>query len=81
VFLTDGLNVTEPINHNFPPNIPFDAIQEIAGQTGGFEAEYGKAVGGVSSLITKSGGNDLHGTVDVRYTSDRLSERGRQRQQ
>jgi hypothetical protein len=81
VFLTDGLNVTEPINHNFPPNIPFDAIQEIAGQTGGFEAEYGKAVGGVSSLITKSGGNELRGTADVRYTSDRLSERGRQRQQ
>src|SRR6266545_3280660 len=29
VFTTDGLNVTEPINHNQPPNIPFDAIEEI----------------------------------------------------
>lgn len=80
VFLTDGINVTDPINHNQPPNIPFDAIEEIAGQTGGFEAEYGKAVGGIASLITKSGGNEFHGTADARYTSDRLSERGRQRQ-
>jgi len=80
VFLTDGLNVTEPINHNQPPNIPFDAIEEIAGQTGGFEAEYGKAVGGIASLITKSGGNEFHGTVDARYTSHRFFERGRQRQ-
>ncbi len=80
VFTTDGLNVTEPINHNQPPNIPFDAIEEIAGQTGGFEAEYGRAVGGIASLITKSGGNEFHGTVDVRYTSDRFFERGRQRQ-
>ena len=81
VFTTDGLNVTDPINHNLPPNIPFDAIEEIAGQTGGFEAEYGKAVGGIASLITKSGGNEFHGTVDTRYTSDRFFERGRQRQQ
>ncbi len=80
VFLTDGLNVTEPINHNQPPNIPFDAIGEIAGQTGGFEAEYGKAVGGIASLITKSGGNEFHGTLDARYTSHRFFERGRQRQ-
>ena len=80
LFLTDGLNVTEPVNHNQPPNIPFDAIEEIAGQTGGFEAEYGKAVGGIASLITRSGGNEFHGTVDARYTNDRFYERGRQRQ-
>jgi hypothetical protein len=75
-FLIDGLNTTDPVTHTFTSNFTFDAIQEIAVQTSGFEAEYGKAIGGVVNVITKSGGNQFHGTLDVRIQNEDLTEQG-----
>ncbi len=75
-YQVDGLNTTDPVTHTFGLNFGFDAIQEIAVQTGGFEAEYGRAVGGILNVITKSGGNRFSGTADVRYTSSHLVEQG-----
>src|SRR5260370_18855703 len=40
-----------------------DAIQEFSVLTGGFPAEYGRAVGGVINAISKSGTNVFHGDV------------------
>lgn len=73
-FLLDGVNTTDPVTHTFGSNLPFDAIQEISIQTLGKDAEYGRAVGGVVNVVTKSGGNELSGTLDTRYTSDQFSE-------
>jgi len=78
-FLIDGLNTTDPVTHTFTSNFTFDSIQEVAIQTSGFEAEYGKATGGIINVITKSGGNDFHGTLDARYRSEDLTERGERR--
>ena len=75
-YLIDGLNTTDPVTHTFTSNFTFDAIQEIAIQTSGFEAEYGKAIGGIINVITKSGGNEFHGTLDARYRSEKLTEEG-----
>ncbi len=75
-YLIDGLNTTDPVTHTFSVNFGFDAIQEFAVQTGGYEAEYGRAVGGIVNVITKSGGNNFSGTADVRYTSNKLTEQG-----
>jgi len=75
-FLIDGLNTTDPVTHTFTSNFTFDSIQEIAVQTSGFEAEYGKAIGGIINVITKSGGNSFHGTLDARYQSEKLTEQG-----
>ncbi len=79
-FYLDGLNTTDPVTHTFGSNFVFDAIQEISLQTGGFEAEYGKAVGGVISVITKSGGNQFSGTLDARYSDEKLTEQGEKKQ-
>lgn len=75
-YLIDGLNTTDPVTHTFSVNFGFDAIQEFAVQTGGFEAEYGRAVGGIVNIITKSGGNNFSGTADARYTSNKLTQQG-----
>jgi len=75
-YLIDGLNTTDPVTHTFSVNFGFDAIQEFAVQTGGFEAEYGRAVGGIVNIITKSGGNNFSGTADVRYTTQDFAEQG-----
>jgi hypothetical protein len=76
VYLIDGLDTTDPYTSTFGTNFNFDAIQEISFSTAGFEAEYGRATGGVVNLVTKSGGNDLSGTFDVRYRDSRFTEAG-----
>ena len=38
-------------------------------KTGGYQAEYGRALGGVVNVITKSGGNTFHGDGFVYYDS------------
>jgi AraC-like DNA-binding protein len=55
------------------------AIQEIQFQTGGFEAEFGRATGGIVNLVTKSGGNQLSGTVDLRYRDQSFLTDGQHR--
>ncbi|HEX5967214.1 MAG TPA: TonB-dependent receptor, partial [Intrasporangium sp.] len=75
-YYLDGSNTTDPVTLTFGSNLTFDAIQEMSFHTGGFEAEYGNATGGVINVITKSGGNDLSGTLDVRYADPDFSEEG-----
>ena len=72
----DGLNTTDPVTSTFSGNYSFDIIQEISFQTGGYEAEFGNATGGVVNVITKSGGNDFSGTLDFRYVDDSFFEEG-----
>ena len=64
------------MTHTFGTNFVFDAIQEISLQTAGYEAEYGKATGGVVNVITKSGGNNFSGTGDVRLSNQHMISRG-----
>ena len=75
-YFVDGLDTTDPVTATFGTNFNFDAIQEISFQTGGFEAEYGRATGGVVNLVTKSGGNDFSGTLDVRFRNQDFYQSG-----
>jgi len=72
-FFIDGLNVTDPWVAGSSPVLPVDFIREIEVRTGGYEAEYGRAQGGVISVITQSGGNQLHGRLFGYLTTDLLA--------
>jgi hypothetical protein len=72
----DGITTTDPVTYTFGTNFNFDAIQEIAFHTSGYEAEYGGSTGGFVNLITKSGGNTFNGSVDVRYRDNGFQESG-----
>ncbi len=59
-YLVDGVNTTDPVTNTFSANFNFDAIKEVQVLTGGLDAEYGYATGGIINLVTKSGGNEFH---------------------
>ena len=75
-YLIDGMNTTDTVTGTWSTMFNMDSIQEINFQTGGFEAEFGQATGGIVNLVTKSGGNDFSGSVDVRYRNQNMTENG-----
>jgi hypothetical protein len=60
-FNIDGVSTTSLVNGRSRQNAVFEILQEVQVKTAGIDAEYGGALGGVISAITKSGGNDFHG--------------------
>lgn len=76
VYLVDGVDTTDPVTATFGTNFIFDAIQEVQFQTGGFEAEFGRATGGIANTVTKSGGNQFSGSLDARYRNENFIEKG-----
>ncbi len=75
-YFIDGMDATNPTTAAALVVLNFDAIGEIQLQTGGFEAEYGRATGGIINLVSKSGGNLFSGTFDARYRDQAFQESG-----
>src|SRR5580765_8471322 len=72
-YVVDGVNVTNQgygalgsysiVFVSLGNATPFDFVKEVQVKTGGYEAEFGQSTGGVVNVITKSGSNDLRGSV------------------
>ncbi|HNF95918.1 MAG TPA: TonB-dependent receptor [Pseudomonadota bacterium] len=62
-FIIDGLNTSDPNTGIIGTELHQYFIKEVNVITGGYQAEYGRATGGVVSIITKGGGDELHGSV------------------
>ena len=62
-YLVDGINATNVEYGTQGKRIPMEFVQEFQVKTGGYEAEYGKATGGIINVITKSGGNEFTGDL------------------
>jgi hypothetical protein len=72
-YVVDGVNVTNQgygalgsysiIFGSLGNATPFDFIKEVQVKTGGYEAEFGQSTGGVINVVTKSGANNLRGSV------------------
>jgi hypothetical protein len=75
-YFIDGMDTTNPLTGTANAVVNFDAISEVQLQTGGFEAEYGRATGGIINLVSKVGGNRFSGTFDARYRNDSFQESG-----
>jgi len=71
-YFIDGVNTTG-MEYGFQgKQLNYEFIQELDVKTGGYEAEYGRATGGIINVITKSGGNEFHGDVFAYYDNDSL---------
>ncbi len=68
-YYVDGVNTTDPLTNTFSANMNFDVIEEIQVITGGMDAEYGRSLGGAVNVVTRSGGDEFEGDVQVLYNS------------
>jgi hypothetical protein len=71
-FTVDGVSVVSQINGGQRQDAVFEYLQEVQVKTSGLEAQYGGALGGVISAVTKSGGNTFRGSLFEHYTGSWL---------
>lgn len=71
-YFIDGVNVTDLDAGATSVNLPYNFVQEIQIKTGGYEAEYGRAQGGIVNVVTPTGGNTLGGEIYAFLTNDEL---------
>ena len=62
-YFVDGVNTTGLTYGTVGSPVINDFIEEIEVITGGYNAEYGRATGGVVNVVTKSGSNEFKGSV------------------
>ena len=87
-YMINGMNVTNTdlgissngsMGNGPNPNatmLNFDFIQDLQVLTGGLPPEYGGAMGGVVNAITRSGGNEYHGSLYAYYWNASTSAKG-----
>ena len=79
-FLLDGSDVTD-VSRGIGPGgaagslFGVETVKEFQVITNNFSAEYGRFVGGVMSMVTKSGTNEVHGSVFYFHRNDNLDAR------
>lgn len=86
LYLIDGVNITHggfggfgTVSRDYGSlgsGTTTSFIKEVEVKTGGYDAQYGQSLGGIVNVITKTGGNELHGAVFGYYSPNKL-EAGR----
>lgn len=75
LYMVNGVTITDR-RTNIPLNLYIeDTIQEATVLTAGVSAEYGRFIGGVVNVITKSGGNSLSGSLRDTISSHAWTEK------
>jgi hypothetical protein len=59
----DGADAVDNSINGIRATVSQEAVQEFQLILGDYNAEYGRATGGVVNIVTKGGGNDVHGDV------------------
>ena len=72
-FTVDGVVTNSLVNGQSRQNTVFEYLQEVQVKTSGIAAEYGGALGGVISAVTKSGGNTFRGEAHYFFEGSGLA--------
>ena len=72
VYVVDGVDVTDSNTGTFGANFNSEIIQEQQVLTGGVPAEYAGGSGLISKVVTKSGGDEWHGSLNYYLQNDSL---------
>ncbi|HEX9731625.1 MAG TPA: TonB-dependent receptor [Thermoanaerobaculia bacterium] len=70
LFLVNGVSINENIRGQELPLFIEDAIAETTTTVSSVSAEYGRFTGGVVNVITKSGGNQIEGSIRSSLSND-----------
>jgi hypothetical protein len=73
VYTIDGVTTNSPIEGQSRQDTVFEYLQEVQVKTAGIQAEYGGALGGVISAVTRSGGNTFRGEGHYYYLGNGLA--------
>ncbi|MBC3932554.1 TonB-dependent receptor [Undibacterium sp. CY22W] len=71
-YYVNGFPVTNPLTQLGASELPFGAIGQAQVLTGGFGAEFGRSIGGVVNITTKSGTNNWEAGVSTSITPNAL---------
>ena len=74
-FMLDGANNNQPFHSDVNVNPTVDAVQEFKVQSNTMSAQYGFTGGGVINIVTKSGTNQLHGSLYEFVRNDAFDSR------
>lgn len=72
-YFVDGVNLTDPVRSASGTQLPYNFIRAVEVKSGGYEAQYGRALGGLVNAITYSGSNDLEVNGFAFVTTDALT--------
>jgi hypothetical protein len=72
----DGVDLTDQVNGLARARFSQDAVREFRVISNRFDTEIGGSAGGALSIVTKSGTNDLHGSVLGFFRDAALQEKG-----
>ncbi|MGV3577660.1 TonB-dependent receptor [Brevundimonas sp.] len=73
-YYVNGLNITNFDNYIGASQVPFDFYRSVQVMTGGYQAEYGRATGGIVNAVTKSGTNDFTFGIHTNWAPNSLRE-------
>ena len=62
-YYIDGVNVTDATTAERATSLPHDFVRAVDVKSGGYEAQYGRALGAVINAVTYSGTNDFESSV------------------
>jgi outer membrane receptor protein involved in Fe transport len=71
----DGVDNNDTSNNSVRPTISQEAVSEFQINRNGYNAEFGRATGGVINIVSKSGTNKFHGNVYNYFRNERLDAR------
>ena len=74
-YLLDGASNVDSVNGGYALRVPVDAVAEFRILTLNASAEYGNTSGGTASVVSKSGGNEVHGSAYDFLRNDAMDAR------
>lgn len=73
-YYINGMNITNFRNFTGGSTIPFEFFDQVEVKTGGYQAEFGRSMGGFVNAVSKSGSNDFNFEMTAYWTPETSRE-------
>ena len=77
MYYVDGVNINGLYSGQAEQSVSFDFVEEVQVKASGYQAEFGGSLGGVISVVTRSGGNQFTGELMAYYSGSALTGKER----